>query len=70
MAVNSLHDHTGPSPVPGPQADGLTTGTAPHLPKLGERQALGFIAQWSQGVPSPQESQLSFVGQDRGWVMK
>lgn len=44
MAVDSLHGHTGPSPVHGPQVHCLTTGTAPHLPKLGERQALGFIA--------------------------
>lgn len=36
MAVDSLHDHTGPSPVQGPQADHLTTGTAPHFPKLRE----------------------------------
>lgn len=50
MAVDSLHDHTGPRPVQGPQADHLATGTASHLPKLGERQALGFIANWSQGV--------------------
>lgn len=52
--VASLPDPTGPSHH-GPSADHLMTGTAPYLPKLVEKQALGSIARWRY-LWTPRES--------------